>query len=121
MSDDNKDRNFDYVWIYNIKENRFLNVYKEPSMGKSGFKLSWSFGDRFIAMLFQSPIIVIEMKNPKNIFKFGGMSFNWISDNKFVFEEENNVYLYDLDAQKKTLFLKNATKPVFLKRMGKLQ
>ena len=61
------------------------------------------------------------MKNPKNIFKFGGMSFNWISDNKFVFEEENNVYLYDLDAQKKTLFLKNATKPVFLKRMGKLQ
>ena len=109
-------KGFDNLWIYNIKNGSLKKLYRGPAKAKIGgvSELSWSFDDQHIGMFFSPEALVLEIQNPSNIHKVQGIDFNWIGNKKIVFAQGNNIYLYSLDTRKRELFLKNASKPIFL-------
>ncbi len=107
---------YDKLWIYNIKEDSLKNIYRGPANAKSGGVngLSWSFNDKYLGMFFPPNATVIEVNNPESIRRIQGSDFSWIDNDKIVFAQGDNTYLYNLEANKSDLLFENASKPTFL-------
>lgn len=109
-------RGFDNLWIYNVTDGSLKKLYRAPAKAKIGgvSELSWSFDDRHIGMFFSPEALVLEIRNPGNIHEIRGIDFSWMRNKEIVFAQGNDLYLYNLDTRKRKLFLRDASKPVFL-------
>lgn len=108
----------DILWVCEISDKSLKKLYEGPARAKIGgaSELSWSFGGQYIGMFFSPEAVVIEVQNPGNIHKIQGTNFNWIENRKVLFNQGSDSYLYDLTTNKIELFIKDASKPVFLRK-----
>lgn len=106
----------DNLWVYKIKEDSLKILYRGPAKAKIGgaSEISWSFDDRYIGIFFSPEALVIEVQNPSTIHRIHGQSFSWIENEKIIFAQENDTYLYSLETRKSDLLFGGASKPTFL-------
>jgi Tol biopolymer transport system component len=104
---------FDNLWIYTFKDGSGKRIYRGRAKAKvAGVnELSWSFDGKYVGMFFSPEALVIEVQSPTNMHKIQGGDFNWVTNNKIVFSQGDNIYSYGLDTRKKELFINDVSKP----------
>jgi Tol biopolymer transport system component len=107
---------FDNLWIYTFKDGSVRRIYRGRAKAKAAGvnELSWSFDGKYVGMFFSPEALVIEVQSPTNMHKIQGADFNWVTNNKIIFSQGNNIYSYGLDTRKKELIIKDTSKPKFL-------
>jgi Tol biopolymer transport system component len=107
---------FDNLWIYTFKDGSVRRIYRGRAKAKAAGvnELSWSFDGKYVGMFFSPEALVIEVQSPTNMHKIQGADFNWVTNNKIIFSQGNNIYSYGLDTGKKELIIKDVSKPKFL-------
>lgn len=109
---------FDNLWIYDIIGDSLENLYRGPARPKSSGSsiLSWSPDNSYMGMFFPGVALLIEIKNPESVHHIQGKDFQWIDHREIIFVQDNNIYIYSLETQEKELLIKDANRPVFIKK-----
>ncbi len=103
-------------WIYTIEEGTLKKIYTKEEGGSAA--VSWSLDDTYIGLWSPLDAVVIELRNPRDVYRMKGTDFHWTTNNNIIFALEGNIYLLSPDKREKELFVKDASKPVFLKKTG---
>jgi len=107
---------FDILWLYDRRNSACVSLYRGPAKPKSGGvnSLAWSFDDRYVGMFFPPEAIVLIVHHPAESVKIPGDNFCWAGNERIIFNQGDDTYLYDLRTNSRTLLIEHARKPVFL-------
>jgi hypothetical protein len=115
---DSSGRYFDVLWLYDLQKASFVSLYQGPANPKFADEnnLAWSFQDRYVGMFFMNNGIIVDPRGPSTVVKVQGSDFSWIGDTRFLYTQNNIVYVYDLRSRSSKEVLRDAEKAVFLRQ-----
>lgn len=85
-------------------------IYKEKALGKKEKCIGFSPNDSTISIELGENVIIILNIFTKEKFRIKGYDVCWIDENKFIYNKESDLFLYDIRDKSDKLFVKNAGK-----------
>lgn len=109
--DEDPKNNTAHLVVYDRKDDTEKEIWSGVHRGSKGWmgESSWSFGDRYLMLAYFQEGMVFDVENPKAVQIIKGHCFDWVAPTQFLVGEGKDLFIYDAQAKKKKMFIKNAS------------